>query len=166
MRRANLMLHCGAAHVDREALPLVPTPERTRSWVPIPHSRLLTQVLGTLQRSGLEVVQEAHGLTHDGSRYFGLLQLAGADTDFGLVVGLRNSHDKRFPAGLVVGASVFVCDNLSFSGEVKLARKHTSMIERDLPQLVESAVGRLGDLRGTQEQRFERYRVSEFSDQQ
>jgi len=45
--------------------------------------------------------------------------------DFALVVGLRNSHDKSFPAGLVIGASVLVCDNLSFSGEVRLARKHT-----------------------------------------
>lgn len=164
--KANLMLHCGAHAVEREALPLVPTPDRTQSWVPIPHSRLLTQVLGTLQRSGLEVVSEAHGLTHDGSRYFGLLQVAGTDTDFGLVVGLRNSHDKRFPAGLVVGSHVFVCDNLSFSGEVKLARKHTSMIERDLPQLVESAVGRLGDLRHTQDERFAVYKSVEFSDPQ
>jgi hypothetical protein len=33
------------------------------------------------------------------------------------VLGLRNSHDKRFPAGLVGGSAVFVCDNLAFSGE-------------------------------------------------
>ena len=164
--KANLTLHCGAHAVEREALTLAPTPARTESWVPIPHLRLLTQVLGTLQRSGLDVVSEAHGLSRDGRRYFGLLQVAGADRDFGLVVGLRNSHDKSFPAGLAVGASVFVCDNLSFSGEVKLARKHTSMIERDLPQLVESAVGRLGDLRHTQEERFARYRVTELSDPQ
>jgi hypothetical protein len=39
--------------------------------------------------------------------------------DFGLVAGVRNSHDKSFPASLVLGASMFVCDNLSFSGEVK-----------------------------------------------
>ena len=69
----------------------------------------------TVRRStlpgGLRVVTESHGLTHDGERYFGLLQVANGhdDSDFGLVVGVRNSHDKRFPAALVVGASVFVC---------------------------------------------------------
>ena len=109
---------------------------------------------------------EAHGLTHDGARYFGLLQVAGQDAegDFGLVVGLRNSHDKVFPAGLVVGALVFVCDNLSFSGEIKLARKHTAHVERDLPQLIDRAVGQLGDLRRTQDTRFSTYRQHELTD--
>src|SRR4051812_3235813 len=155
--KANLMLHCGANKIDGEQLVAVATPERTATWVPIPHERLLSHVLGTLGRSGLEVVSEAYGLTRDGARYFGLLQVAGTAADFGLVVGLRNSHDKSFPAGLVVGASVFVCDNLSFSGEVRLARKHTAHVERDLPQLVQRAVGRLADLRRTQEQRFLTY---------
>src|SRR5262249_48876973 len=128
MRKATLTLHTDARTATREQVALVPTPARTRSWVPIPHARLLDGVQGSLERSGLSVVSEAHGLTSDGTRYFGLLQVArpDADGDFGLVVGMRNSHDKTFPAGLVVGASVFICDNLSFSGEVKLARKHTS----------------------------------------
>jgi hypothetical protein len=123
-------------------------------------------VQDSLAQSGLHVVTESHGLTHDGSRYFGLLQVANGTNpdDFGLVVGLRNSHDKSFPAALVLGASVFVCDNLSFSGEVKLARKHTAHIERDLPQLVDRAVGMLGNLRQTQEQRFLTYRQHELTD--
>src|SRR5207248_658139 len=101
------------------------------------------------------------------NRYFGLLQVAnGVNPDgFGLVVGVRNSHDKSFPAGLVLGASIFVCDNLSFSGEVCLARKHTVHIERDLPQLVERAVGMLSDLRNTQERRFTAYQGHELTDQ-
>src|SRR6185503_19450581 len=111
----------------------VKIPERTKTWVPIPHNRFLEGVQATLERAGLRVVTEAHGLTRNGARYFGLLQVANghADEDFGLVVGVRNSHDKSFPAGLVIGASVFVCDDLSFSGEVKLARKHTVQILRD-----------------------------------
>src|SRR5207249_1742876 len=83
-----------------------------------------------------------------------------------LVVGIRNSHDKSFPAALVLGASVFICDNLSFSGEVKLARKHTAHIERDLPQLVDRAVGMVSDLRNTQEQRFATYRQHELTNGQ
>ena len=56
-------------------------------------------------------MNESHGLTHDGNRCFSLLQVANghSDQDFALVVGIRNSHDQTFPAGLVVGASVFVC---------------------------------------------------------
>jgi hypothetical protein len=166
MRKTKLMLHTGARSADREHLALIPTPSRTQSWVPIPHGRLLGGVQGCLERAGLAVVSEAHGLTRDGNRYFGLLQVAHGDTDsdFGLIVGLRNSHDKSFPAGLVVGASVFVCDNLSFSGEVKLARKHTAHVERDLPQLIERAIGKLGELRRKQDERFAGYRQHELSD--
>ncbi len=59
-----------------------------------------------------------------------------------------------------------MCDNLSFSGEIKLSRKHTVYIERDLPQLVQRAVGMLTDLRQTQEQRFLTYQRKEFSETQ
>ncbi len=151
-----LMLHCGGTAVDRGQLEVIPTPTATATWQPIPHGRLVTSVQDTLARSGLATVEEAHGVTADGNRYFGLLRIAAEGSnsgDFDLVVGIRNSHDKSFPAGLVVGASVFVCDNLSFSGEIKIARKHTVRIMDDLPNLIEGAVGRIGTLRKTQEQR-------------
>jgi hypothetical protein len=57
----------------------------------------LTSVQQSLERQGLHVVTESHGLTKEGNRYFGLLQVANGTNpdDFGLVVGIRNSHDKR-----------------------------------------------------------------------
>jgi hypothetical protein len=166
MPKSNLCLHTGANNVSREQIAAVTTPERTKTWVPLPHHKLLDGVQEQLQQAGLTVVSEAHGLTKDGARYFGLLQVQNGHSspDFGLVVGLRNSHDQTFPAGLVVGASVFVCDNLSFSGEVRLARKHTAHLERDLPALIQKAVGRMGDMRRTQEERFDAYKRYELGD--
>ncbi len=163
-----LILHTGATAVEREQLGKVILPERTATYVPINHLRLVNNVEGYLNRSGLRVVEQTHGLTKDGARYFGLLRVQNGheDTDFGMVVGIRNSHDKSFPAGLVLGASVMVCDNLSFSGEVKIARKHTTFIERDLSGLIGKAVGKLGELRNTQEQRFLTYRKTEITDHQ
>ena len=168
MHAANLILHAGAHAIERTALAAVATPERTATWVPLPHDRLLSGIQSTLEHAGLSVVTEAHGLTNNGARYFGLLQVKSGssqdDGDFGLVVGIRNSHDKTFPAGLVVGASVFVCDNLSFSGEIKLARKHTVYVERDLPNLIERAVGQLGELHRTQGERFAGYKHTQIGD--
>ena len=114
MTRTNLCLHCGSRAVPREQVAAVATPPRTPSWVPIPHARLLEGVRESLGRAGLSVVGEAHGLGRGGARYFGLLEVVNGRPggDFGLVVGLRNSHDKSFPAGLAVGARVLVCDNL------------------------------------------------------
>src|SRR5438477_98341 len=128
--------------------------------------QLIKRVRSTLATTKLTIGHQAHSLTHDGARYFGLMEIQSrkASEDYCWVLGLRNSHDKRFPAGIVAGASVFVCDNLSFSGEVKLARKHTVYVERDLPQLVGRAIGRLADLRDRQEQRFTAYKRREVTD--
>ena len=61
--------------------------------------------------------------------------------------------------------SIFVCDNLSFSGEVKIARKHTRFINRDLPQLVSRAVGMLGDKWNQQDRRITVYKGHVLNDQ-
>jgi hypothetical protein len=53
---------------------------------------------------------------------------------------------------------------LSFSGEIKISRKHTRFIERDLPQLVEVAIGRLGEQRRLQETRIGAYKTYELTD--
>lgn len=163
-----LCLHTGARNVDIAQLSLVKTPERTDTWVPIPHDRFLGGVIEQLQAAHMTVVSQAHALAHEGDRYFGLLQVVNGSNhdDYGMVVGVRNSHDKSFPAGLVVGASVFVCDNLSFSGEIKLARKHTVFVERDLPQLIARAIGKLTDQRNLQDLRFGAYKQTEFTDAQ
>ena len=166
MQKLNLVLHAGGAAVEREQLDLVHTPPADDTWFPIPHALLLETVQSQLGGLGLKVVSEAHALARDGQRYFGLLQVVNGkeDNDYGLVLGLRNSHDKSFPAALAVGSSVFVCDNLAFSGEIKIGRKHTRHIERDLPGLTATALGRLGALRVRQDQRIAAYKTSELSD--
>lgn len=168
MKTLNLMVHAGGLTAERAQVNLVKTPAATDTWKPIPHDRFIDGVISSLDRSGLHVVSEAHALGHEGQRYFGMFQLKNGNNpaDYSLVVGLRNSHDKSFPAGLVVGSGVFVCDNLAFSGEVKIGRKHTVFIERDLPNLIQSAVGKIGDLRKSQDNRIELYKRFEMSDTQ
>ena len=166
MNKCNLILHCGAAEVQRKALASVPTPAPTETWRPIPHEQFVRQVEWELPRYGLDIVHEAHALTHDGTRYFGLIQVQNgcSNPDYTWVLGLRNSHDKTLTAGLVAGAQVFVCDNLAFSGEVCVSRKHTSYILEDLPGLVGNALGRLLLMFKSQDQRVERYRATRLSD--
>src|ERR1022692_3275495 len=168
MRQANLMLHTGSKTVSRGQLATVSTPSATPSWHPIAHHDFLDGVASTLARAGMHIVHESHGLSTDRNRYFGLLQITNGSNpdDFSVVLGLRNSHDKKFPLGLVVGASVMVCDNLSFSGEIRIARKHTLHVQRDLPHLIERAIGKLGTLRHTQERRFTTYKQHEMTDHQ
>jgi hypothetical protein len=164
MAMQGLMLHTGGYAVTREDIDNVRTPDRTNSFVPIAHSHLIDLVSKSVKAMGLTIKSEAHGLAHDGQRYFGLLGLAGNDgADHELVVGLRNSHDHAFRASLAMGSNVFVCDNLSFMGDVTVGRKHTSRIQFDLPRLVAGAVGLLNDLRHKQAKRFEIYKQTEIS---
>jgi len=158
--RCNLILHCGAQAVPRMEVARVSTPRQTSSWQPLPHISLLEEVESAVRTTGLRVGNQVHSLTQDGARYFGLTEVHGPNDadDYALVLGLRNSHDKTFPVGLVAGASCFVCDNLSFSGEIRLTRKHTVHLQRDLPQLVASGVGKLMQLWGHQAQRIDAYK--------
>jgi hypothetical protein len=162
----NLVLHCGAQAVDYSEVTAVRTPPPTLTWQPIPHDQLVGTVRHTLATTNLRIGNQAHSLSHDGQRYFGLMEIHSqkAGEDYCWVLGLRNSHDKTFPAGIVAGACVFVCDNLSFSGEVKFARKHTRFIHRDLPMLTECAIGQLMAKWHDQDRRIEAYKEAELRD--
>jgi hypothetical protein len=52
----------------------------------------------------------------------------------------------------------------SFSGEVKLARKHTRFITRDLTRLVQSAVGKLMERWHHQDERLSTYKLTDIDD--
>ncbi len=168
MKQLNLITHCGANRVERGQLETTITPHGTSSWCPIAHNDLVKLAIGALGTLNMRVVNEAHAITKDNARYFGMLQVANCqDTeDYSYVLGLRNSHDKKFPAGLAVGAGVFVCDNLSFSGEISIARRHTVNINRDLPLLVNRAIGQLSEKWNDQATRFEAYKRTELSEMQ
>lgn len=162
----NLILHCGAQSADLDEVRSVHTPRSTDSWCPIPHDQLINTVQRTLASTNLRIGNQAHSLSHEGLRYFGLMEVHTQNTndDYCWVLGLRNSHDKTFPAGIVAGASVFVCDNLSFSGEIKFARKHTRFIVRDLPQLVSRSIGLLLAKWHHQDKRIAAYKEAIITD--
>ena len=141
-----LLLHCGAELVTRDQLWEVPTPSPTDTWVPLPHALVVGEVENQLRSNGFLITGAAYALSHDGARFFGVLNihlLGRGIFEWNWVVGIRNSHDKTFPAGIVAGTHVMCCDNLAFSGEVQISRKHTRYALRDLPLMTSRAVGQL-----------------------
>ncbi|MGJ8644706.1 MAG: DUF932 domain-containing protein [Luteolibacter sp.] len=164
---AGMLLHCGAELVDRHTLNAVQTPRGTSTWYPLAHRALLDEVQTQLETAGFSIGRESHALSHEGRRYFGVMEIkqpGQSEKDYAWVVGLRNSHDKTFPAGLVAGTSVLTCDNLAFSGEVKISRKHTRFAYRDLRQLTARAVGRLGERFRSLDKRIDAYRDCQIPD--
>lgn len=120
--------------------------------------------------SGIQIQEEAYGLSHEGARVFGVLSLKAkrlpTAKESDLVLGIRNSHDKSFCAGLALGNRVFVCDNLSFIGTRTLARKHTRFVERDLPALIARILGKLGEWATRQAEVIGAYEATALNDEQ
>lgn len=153
--------------VSFEQLAAVKTPEATESFTPISHAYLADQLREAIARAGYSIKEEEHALARMGQRYFGGFAITGKDisaNDRDLVVGLRNSADKSFAASVCIGSKMIVCENLCFSSDVKLARKHTTNILRDIPRVLSEAVGRLVSHFADMNQRIEQYKTIELSD--
>lgn len=158
-----LILHRGGVEVSYEDVAKVATPARTRTWCPVSHADILGIVEREMTSQGMVVQDRAYALAREGARMFAVLSLRGVN-DYTTVVGVRNSHDQSFPAALALGSRVFVCDNLAFSSEVTLSRKHTVNVLRDLPGLTSRAVARLSEARGYQDRRIAAYKGRDLSD--
>lgn len=159
-----LCLHTGGAAIELADLRDLALPEPTRSHVPIAHIDVVDMVKFALGFHGHEIVEEAHAITPDGARYFGLLSLKSAYGDYTDTVGLRNSHDKTFPIGISFGSRVFVCDNLAFLGDTVIRRKHTVNAKRDLPGLVAGVVEPLREMRQRQNRVIDLYQRTGVDD--
>lgn len=121
-----LMLHSGAKRFGRQDLLALPTPQATETHQVIPHSKMVEAVVEALAYRKLEVVRDEYGLTPDGMRMFGFLEVNVEENGLRLGIGIRNSHDKTFALGMVVGYRVFICDNLALRGEFSaLAKRHS-----------------------------------------
>jgi hypothetical protein len=160
MLKPNLVLHCGGHEVERTALEGIVLPPATDTYFPVGHSTLLDMVEDAVQDIGFRFGVQAHALSKEGQRYFGLIHLLNGcgNDEHALVLGLRNSLDKAFAAGAAFGSQVFVCDNLAFHGERTFSRKHTTHIIRDLPPLIATAMSYTKALALETEHRFDRYK--------
>lgn len=160
------MLIIAKNKVTAEQLLGVETPLTTESFTPIPHASLVTMTRDAINRAGLTVTEEEHSLARGGLRYFGGFALSGPDiqgADRQIVLGLRNSGDKSFAASICVGNRMLVCENLCFSSDVKLARRHTTNIFNDLPRVLADAVGRVVSHWVDMGSRIELYKQHEIS---
>tara|TARA_A200000159_G_C7283881_1_gene322688 strand:- start:339 stop:1202 length:864 start_codon:yes stop_codon:yes gene_type:complete len=142
------------------------TGELSVSHQPISHRAVIRKTRNSLEDSGFSIVDECHNLARGGQRYFGLFQVdheSRKNSDRGTIIGLRNAHDKSFPAGICAGDAPFVCDNLIFTNTIKLARRHTLNILNDLNFTINRAIGQLFEFWNGQDERINAYKNREIS---
>lgn len=164
MQNGQLLSHVDTDLVTREQLAVIPAPEPTATWRPIPHIELIDSLEQVLRVNQIAIREERFALRRDGSTLFGVLQLAYEDTPDGqAAMGLRTSNDKTMSIQICAGLSVFVCDNLVFRGDlIALNRKHTSGL--DLRAELAGAVTRFQDHFGRLTGEIERLKTRQLTD--
>lgn len=154
-----LSLHAGARPAERGELALVPVPRATKSWHPVGHDKVIGAVEECLSGAGFAIRHARYGLSKDDARMFATLDLTSPlAPGVSLAVGVRNSMDKSLPLGFCAGSRVFVCDNLAFSSELLVRRKHTVNGNIRFHEAIALAVHGLNQFKTQEAARINRFR--------
>lgn len=155
--------------MTREMLHEVKTPPPQGPWhQPVPYGDFVEAVDKAMHRMGIEVVKEEYAVKHNGSRFFGLMEVAlegeYIPKDWSLQIGMRGSHDRTIPRALTLGSQVFVCSNMCFHGELGvLQTRQTKNVWDRLPVLIENAIARVPIMADRNRERFEHLRLTNLS---
>lgn len=164
---SQLMIHRGARLVERAELDQVEVPPATETWFPLRHNLVLGTVETTLQDAGFSISRTQLALSQDNARFFGTIDLQTPIVEgVSLTVGVRNSFDKTFPIGLCAGNRVFVCDNLAFSAEIYVAKKHTRFGQQRFREGIANAVASLHQYQNAEARRIEDFKVRMVDEQE
>jgi hypothetical protein len=143
--------HSNSQLVTRDQLMMIPAPASTPTWRPVPHGDLITAIDRQLQVRGITIEREQFAIQREGARLFAVLDLSLERTgEFCASMGIRTANDRSLALEIAVGVTVFVCDNLAFSGDlIALRRKHTMRFDlnADLSRAVDRYQTHLGTLR-------------------
>ena len=134
----DLHVNYGAKLVDFADLAYIKTPDRTETYIPVSHQELVTKI----KQAGVnhyksDPMDTKLEVNYRGQQMFGSMTFFDPDNTLRRSIGFRNSYDKTLPIGVCGGASVVVCSNLMFTGDVIKMRKHTQNVEEDLNILIQ-----------------------------
>jgi hypothetical protein len=115
---------------------------------PVPHHRLVTTLLQSLDDNGFDIPKAEYavgmrrkgpdGIVYPDTTVFGVLEVqaragrsGNPDTDeYTRAIGFRSNNVQQYSIQIRGGASVFVCDNLILSGADALCNKmHTTRLD-------------------------------------
>jgi len=130
------LFHNQSHLVTRSELKTIAPPPATETWKPIAHYDLIEALDRQLRVRDIEIRAEEFTVQREGLRLFGVLELAvpgtngGSGRDYTFAMGIRTANDRSFATQIAVGATVLVCDNLAFSGDlIAMNRKHTAKFD-------------------------------------
>ena len=164
MVSSTLVNHCGARQVNAAELAEVQPPPPTKTWYPLAHRAVLDSACSALEGAGFAICRSRLSVSQGGARFFGTLDLTTSIVEgVSLAVGIRNSNDQSFPIGFCCGQRVFVCDNLAFTSEIVVSKKHTRFGQERYLEGLARAVSSLDQYRRSAAGWIERMQARQLS---
>jgi len=116
-------------------------PKKTRSYQPVGHQELIDKVIELAKPKYGKPNNGGFRVASGGRQMFAHLDYdSGNADDARMSIGIRNSYDKSLAVGICSGASIIVCDNLMFIGDIVKVRKHTVNVWDDLDEIVTEGI--------------------------
>ena len=69
------LMMCDGKFVSRNEVALVPTPEASESWKPVPHIDVIEAVSEVVQAHKWQILDENFGLAREGQKMFGVMRI-------------------------------------------------------------------------------------------
>lgn len=145
--------------VTRETLRALLAVIGTDSFKPVAHIELVETLERKLNDRDIQIIREQYAISKDGMKLFGTLDLTLNGVEgMAASLGMRTANNRAMALQMIAGMRVFVCDNMTMSGEtIILRRRHTSGLNL-IDELVEALnqyethyrklKADIGDLRG------------------
>ena len=155
--------------LNREQLSSVVTPDPIgRFHRPVDYSDFVQMIDNKLVTHDLQIADEKFAVKHDGSQFFGLMQIstpAMENQDWTFNIGIRGSHDGRISRGIAFGSSVLVCSNMCFHGDLGVFRTRQTLNVMDrLPSMIDGAIAKIPSMVKENLKRFDGYRTTKMTE--
>jgi hypothetical protein len=157
--------------VDFNGLTQISTPAPTATWQPMPHNEVMTTVIEQAEKRDLhidelkyqivDVVENKVRQPHPDM--FATMYMESENGVYRNMLGIRNSHNKRFGASACSGGQVLVCSNGYFTGDHIISSKHTKHVHTNFNNRVSNMLDQVVQTWSNNETRFNKYMETELS---
>lgn len=112
-------------------------PKGTSTYKPVSHQELIDVTLEQADKVGFSLRKETYEAASFGNivtGYFDFDVKGVTDDELGIRVAWQNSYNRKVTLKFAIGATVFVCTNGAFSGELgAFKRRHTGDVQTLVP---------------------------------
>lgn len=157
-----------ARTINYNALQGIATPNATSTWQPLPHHKVMDTVVAHAKQRNLEIDEIKYRIVPvKGSIFPDMFSTMYMRSDNGVyrnMLGVRNSHNKRFGASAASGNQVMVCSNGMLTGDHIISKKHTKNVEVSFDQEVSDMFDDVIQTWSNNECRFNGYKATQITD--